>query len=85
MSLTKRAYEIVQDAFVSNEDQIISRVAETWPKEYQKATSIMVSEDPNADPKSGPNLSMVCESVKAADEKRFLDDLRKFVNELGIR
>lgn len=82
MSLTDRAYEIAQDAFVSNEEQIMLRIAASWPKEYKKAIATMLREDSDADPDGIPNLSMVCEVVPKSQEDMFLKDLAQFVREL---
>jgi pyoverdine/dityrosine biosynthesis protein Dit1 len=82
MSLTLRAYEIVQDSFISNEEFVMLRIADAWPKEYSKAVETMLEEDANADADGIPNLSMVCEAVASKDEKRFLGDLVRFVQEL---
>lgn len=82
MSLTDRAYEIAQDVFDSNEDQIMLRIAKAWPKEYKKAIATMLRENADTDPDGIPNLSMVCEVVPKNQEEKFLKDLAQFIREL---
>ena len=79
MSLTNRAYEIAQDFFESNEEQIMLLIAKAWPEEYKKAFTTMMCEDPEADPNGIPNLSMVCEVIPKALEEKFLKNLKQII------
>ncbi len=48
MSLTDRAYEIAEDAFIRNEDFIMQRISEQWPKDYELGKHSMLEDDPDA-------------------------------------
>jgi hypothetical protein len=76
-NLTTRAYEIVQDWMLSNEDFVMMKVKEGWPVEYAKAVEVSKTEDDSIDDDHVPNLSIVCEQVIAEDEERFLKYLSK--------
>jgi len=73
--LTTRAYEIVQDWMLSNEDFVMMKIKEGWPAEYAKAVEVSKSEDDSIDDDHVPNLSIVCEQVSPEEEEQFLEFL----------
>ncbi len=82
MSLTERAYEIAEDAFIRNEDFIMQRISEFWPDEYERGKQAVLEHDPDAAEDLVPNLSFVCEEVAEPLHEKFLKDLQRICDSL---
>jgi hypothetical protein len=77
MTLTTRAYAVVEEHFGDDEDAIILELRDRWPIEYARAVVAQHEDDPDGyDGHSPPNLSCICDCVSASDEVRFLADLQ---------
>jgi hypothetical protein len=83
MTLTERAYAVVEDHFGDHEDAIILELRDRWPVEYARAVVAQHEDDPDGyDADGPPNLSFICDCISASDEARFLADLQEIVDGL---
>lgn len=80
MKLTDRAYQVVESVFENYEGEVLLQLRDRWPLEYANAVVAQKAEDPDYDGESTPNLSLVCEQIKASDEERFLSDLQEITD-----